>query len=231
MRTGLSRNWRRPFWLIVCVTVGALACRNGTRAGGAARVGLRRGDRSPRLAGSRRARSSSSRWTRAIGVEVGALIARLSTTDAELNIRRAEAERDQAIAQLRLLEAGARPEEIRQAQAQLDSAEADVRAAAAELQSAEADLQRFDALLAANAGSRKQRDDALTRRDVAIARVAAAATARGRQPRRWRRVRSGARKEEIAAARARVGGRRRPDRVAPQERVRRRADLAVSRAW
>ena len=63
-------------------------------------------------------------------VEVGALIARLSTTDAELAIRRAEAERDQAVAQLRLLEAGARPEDIRQAQAQVDSAEADVRAAA-----------------------------------------------------------------------------------------------------
>jgi len=59
-------------------------------------------------------------------------------------------------------------------QAQVDSAEADVRAAAAERQSAEADLQRFEALLVANAGSRKQRDDALTRRDVATARVAAA---------------------------------------------------------
>ncbi len=137
-------------------------------------------------------------------LEVGALIARLSTTDAELNIRRAEAERDQAIAQLRLLEAGARPEDIRQAQAQRDSAEADVRATAAELQSSEADLQRFDALLAANAGSRKQRDDALTRRDVAIARLASARDRARAAAEALGRVRSGARKEEIAAARARV---------------------------
>jgi multidrug resistance efflux pump len=81
-------------------------------------------------------------------VEVGTVVARLDTADTELAIRRTEADRDQAVAQLRLLEAGARPEEIRQAQAQSDSAEAEVGAATAELNSAEADLQRFDALLA-----------------------------------------------------------------------------------
>jgi HlyD family secretion protein len=135
---------------------------------------------------------------------VGAVVARLSTVDAELNIRRAEAERDQAVAQLRLLEAGSRPEEIRQAQAQADSAEADVRAATAELQSAEADLQRFEALLAANAGSRKQRDDARTRRDVAFARVAAARDRARAAAEALARVRSGARREEVAAARARI---------------------------
>ena len=47
-------------------------------------------------------------------------------------------------------------------------------AAVAELAAAEADLQRFEALLRSNSGSRKQRDDALTRRDVAAARVSAA---------------------------------------------------------
>jgi HlyD family secretion protein len=137
-------------------------------------------------------------------LEVGALVARLSTTDAELNIRRVEADRDQAIAQLRLLEAGARPEEIRQAQAQVDSAEADARAAAAEQQSADADLQRFEALLAVNAGSRKQRDDALTRRDVAVARVAASRDRARAAAEALVRVKSGARREEIAAARARI---------------------------
>jgi HlyD family secretion protein len=135
---------------------------------------------------------------------VGAVVARLSTVDAELNIRRAEAERDQAVAQLRLLEAGSRPEEIRQAQAQADSADADVRAATAELQSAEADLQRFEALLVANAGSRKQRDDALTRREVAFARVAAARDRARAAAEALARVRSGARREEVAAARARI---------------------------
>ena len=46
-------------------------------------------------------------------IAAGALIARLDTADARLAIRRAEAERDQAVAQLRLVQAGARPEEIR----------------------------------------------------------------------------------------------------------------------
>ena len=49
-------------------------------------------------------------------VTVGALIAKLDTADAELALRRAEADRDQAIAALKLLEAGARAEDIRQAQ-------------------------------------------------------------------------------------------------------------------
>jgi HlyD family secretion protein len=137
-------------------------------------------------------------------VEAGALIAKLSTADVDLAIRRAQAERDQAIAQLRLLEAGARPEDIRQAAAQLDSAQADIKAAESELQSATADLQRFEALLATNAGSRKQRDDAATRRDVAAARVKAAAERARAGAEALARLRAGARAEEIAAARARV---------------------------
>ena len=137
-------------------------------------------------------------------VEVGDLVARLDTADAELAIRRTEADRDQAVAQLHLLEAGARPEEIRQAQAQFDTAGADLQAATAELQSAEADLERFEALLAVNAGSRKQRDDAKTKRDVAVARVAAARERARASAEALARVKSGARREEIAAARARI---------------------------
>jgi membrane fusion protein YbhG len=135
---------------------------------------------------------------------VGDLIARLDTKDAELAIQRAEAERDQAVAQLRLLQAGARAEDIRQAAAQLESAEADTGAATAELQAATADLQRFDALLQANAGSRKQRDDAATRRDVAVARVNAARQRARAAREALARLKAGSRVEEIAAARARV---------------------------
>ena len=62
-------------------------------------------------------------------VKVGDLIAQLDTVDAQLALRRVAAERQQAEAQLRLLLAGARPEEIRQADAQRATAEADVRAA------------------------------------------------------------------------------------------------------
>lgn len=137
-------------------------------------------------------------------VEVGALIGRLATTDSELQIKRAAAERDQAIAQLELLLAGARAEEIRQAAAQAEAAEAEVRAAQSELDGAAADLARFEALLEKNAGSRKQRDDAATRREVAAARVKAAQERARAAAEALAGTRAGARREEIAAARARI---------------------------
>ncbi|MDQ3211510.1 MAG: HlyD family efflux transporter periplasmic adaptor subunit [Acidobacteriota bacterium] len=139
-------------------------------------------------------------------VAAGTLVARLDTSDVDIALRRAAAQRDQTLAELRLLEAGARPEDLRQARAQADSSQADVEAAASELQAAVADLQRFDALLEARAGSRKQRDDAATRRDVAGARLSAMRErARGANE-AAARVKAGARPEEIAAARARVAG-------------------------
>jgi HlyD family secretion protein len=137
-------------------------------------------------------------------VAAGQVIARLDTADAELALRRAEAERDQAIAQLKLLQAGSRQEDIRQARAQAQSAEADVTAARVEVEAAEADLKRFEALLQANAGSRKQRDDAVTRRDVAASRLASARERARAADEHVARLRAGARAEEIAAARARV---------------------------
>ena len=137
-------------------------------------------------------------------VTAGATIAKLDTADAELALRRAEADRDQATAGLKLLEAGSRAEDIRQARAQAESTQADVAAAESELQAATADLQRFDALLQLNAGSRKQRDDAATRRDVAAARVAAARERTRAANETVARLRAGARPEEIAGARARV---------------------------
>lgn len=137
-------------------------------------------------------------------VAAGDRVARLDTAVTDIALRRARAERDQALAQLRLLAAGARAEDVRQARAQAESAQADVQAAESELQAASADLQRFDALLQANAGSRKQRDDAATRRDVAAARVAAARERTRAATEGVARLRAGARVEEIAGARARV---------------------------
>jgi HlyD family secretion protein len=137
-------------------------------------------------------------------VAAGARVARLDTADVEIALRRAKAERDQAVAQLRLLAAGARVEDVRQAVAQADSARADVQAAEAELEAASADLQRFEALLKSNAGSRKQRDDAATRRDVAAARVAAARERTRAATEGVARLKAGSRAEEIAGARARV---------------------------
>ena len=137
-------------------------------------------------------------------VAAGTLLARLDTSDAELVVRRVEAEKAQAQAQLRLLQAGARPEDIRQARAQAESTQAEVAAAESELRAATDDVVRFEALLASKAGSRKQRDDAVTRRDVAAARVAAAKERTQAANEAVARLKAGARRDELAAAQARI---------------------------
>ena len=137
-------------------------------------------------------------------VTAGELVAQLDVRDIDLQIARAQAERAAADAQLRLLQAGSRVEDIRQAQAQVDAAAADAAAAEAEWRSAETDLERFEALLRANAGSQKQRDDALARVNVARERERAAQD-RVRAAREGvARLQAGARREDIEAARARV---------------------------
>jgi HlyD family secretion protein len=197
--------WTRSGWLRVLVPAVAIAagCRGGAdegplRASGyveamEVRVAAEVGGRILELAVDEGDR-----------VTTGAVIARLDTSDAELALQRARAERAQAVAQLRLLQAGSRVEDVRQARAQAESAQADVVAAESELQSAAADLARFEALLASKAGSRKQRDDAATRREVAAARVAAARERAQAASQALARVQAGARPEEIAAAEARV---------------------------
>ena len=137
-------------------------------------------------------------------VKAGDLLAQLDTADAELALRRVNAERQQADAQLRSLLAGSRPEDIRQADAQRATAEAEVRAIEAELAAAQADVDRFEGLLASNAGSRKQRDDAVTRRDVARERAQAARDRVTAARESVARLRSGPRAEDVEAARARV---------------------------
>ena len=138
-------------------------------------------------------------------VQPGQLVLTLDTRDVELAIQRAKAEQSQAEAQLRLVMVSARPEDIRQAEAQIAGARGDVAAAQAELAGAEQDLDRFETLLQNNSGSRKQRDDAATRRDVARDRVATAASRVRAAEETLVRLRAGARKEEVEAARARVG--------------------------
>ena len=134
----------------------------------------------------------------------GDLVARLDTRDSELQIQRLRAERAGADAQLRLLRAGSREQDIRQADAQLAAAEADVTTIEAEIKAAQLDLDRFEALLQANAGSRKQRDDAKARVDVAAERQRAAQERVRAARETLGRLRAGARPEEIDAARARV---------------------------
>lgn len=138
-------------------------------------------------------------------VQAGDVVATLDTADAELLLARARADREQTDAQLQLLLAGPRPEDVRQAQAQVAIAQSDVTAAQVELSATQADADRFDALLASKSGSRKQRDDAVTRRDLAKARLQGARDRVLVASENVTRLRSGARKEEVAAARARVG--------------------------
>jgi HlyD family secretion protein len=134
----------------------------------------------------------------------GARVLVLDARDVELSIDRTRAELAQAEAQVRLLRAGSRPEDIRQAEAQAEAARAELRAAEAELVGAEQDLDRFEQLLQKNSGTRKQRDDAATPRDVARARVAGAADRIRAAQEAVARARAGARREEIEAAEARV---------------------------
>ena len=137
-------------------------------------------------------------------VAPGDLVALLDTRDIELQIRRAGAERAAADAQLRLLQAGARPQDIRQAEAQVDAATADAAATEVELRAAETDFQRFESLLQANAGSQKQRDDARARVDVARERESGARDRIRAAGEAVSRLQAGARPEAVEAARALV---------------------------
>lgn len=137
-------------------------------------------------------------------VQPGQVVLTLDTRDVALAIDRARAEHAAASAQLRLVQAAARPEDVRQGESQITTARAEQSAATSELAAAEQDLARFESLLAANSGSRKQRDDAATRRDIARDRVAAAQSRVRTAEEALARVRAGARKEEVDAARARI---------------------------
>jgi HlyD family secretion protein len=137
-------------------------------------------------------------------VQAGDTVLTLDTRDVQLAIDRAKAERAAAEAQLRLVQAGARAEDLRQAQLQIDTIKAETAAARSEFEAAEQDLARFETLLKSNSGSRKQRDDAETRRNIARDRVAQSESRIRSAEETLARLRAGARREEIDAARARV---------------------------
>ncbi|HRB12627.1 MAG TPA: biotin/lipoyl-binding protein, partial [Vicinamibacteria bacterium] len=123
-------------------------------------------------------------------VKTGALLARLETTDVEILIRQATADRAQADADLRLRLAGARKEDIAEMEAQIRATEADIAGA-------KLDLDRMQGLLDRSSGTTKARDDARTRISILEAKAAA-------QKQTLARLHSGSRPEEIDAARARV---------------------------
>ena len=121
---------------------------------------------------------------------IGQELARIDVVDTRLALDAARADRDQAAAELRLRLAGARHEEIAEAQAQVGQARAD-------LEGAQRDLDRMQGLLDAGSGTTKGRDDARTRRDMAASALEAARERLGR-------LKAGSRREEIEAARARL---------------------------
>ena len=137
-------------------------------------------------------------------IAAGARVLTLDATDLSLSIARARTEQASAEAQLRLVRASARTEDVRQAEAQVEASRADVPAAQAEVDAATADLQRFDLLLTRKSGSQKQRDDAATRREVAVARLEAANKRVAAAEAVVARVKVGARREEVDVAQARI---------------------------
>ena len=122
----------------------------------------------------------------------GLEIARMDTIDLELSLAAAEADRLLADSVLRLREAGFRDEEIAEASAQVARARAD-------LDAANRDLRRYQALVDRGSGTKKTRDDALARVEVATENVAAVEA-------RLELLRAGSRPEELDEARARIAG-------------------------
>ncbi len=137
-------------------------------------------------------------------VEAGQTLATMATDDLDLARDRARAERAHASAQVDVLLAGPRPEDVRQADAQAAAAAAEREAARVEVAAAKADEARFEQLLQNKAGTETARDDARARREVAEARLTSATDRAQAATAAAARARAGARAEEIAAARARV---------------------------
>ncbi len=121
-------------------------------------------------------------------VAQGSTLAVLDTVDLALAKSQARADRDQAQANLALLTAGSRAEDVK-------SARAEVARRKADLDGAGKSFERAQALLDRGLGSQQALDDARVRRDMAQAAIGSADGALAR-------LVHGARPEEIAATRA-----------------------------
>ncbi len=121
-------------------------------------------------------------------VEKGQLVATLQTSRLEAVVKSREAEAAAQAQVVARLEAGSRPEEIREARANVDGAQAN-------LENAKLTFARVSRLVTKDLESRQRRDDARAALDVAQARLAAAHEA-------YRLIVIGPRKEDIAAAKA-----------------------------
>lgn len=160
---------RDPSLIVASGHVEATDVRISTKVGGTVQsIGIREGDT----------------------VVAGQEAARIDPVDINLAVATARADRDSAAAELQLGLAGAREEDIAEAEAQVRRAEAD-------LEAARKDLERMQELLDTESGTVKGRDDARTRRELATAVLDAARD-------RLRKLRAGSRPQEIDAARSRL---------------------------
>jgi HlyD family secretion protein len=123
-------------------------------------------------------------------VHSGDVVARIDPAEYELQRDGARADRDQARAQVDLLVAGARSEDI-------EAARAGVRSAQAAFDLAEANLRRIETLVSSGAATPRQGDEARTDAEQAGAGLAAAQEALAKMLR-------GSREEEVRAAQARL---------------------------
>jgi HlyD family secretion protein len=121
-------------------------------------------------------------------VRTGQVVARLDTVDAEHQLAQARATVEAADAQLELLLAGTRREDLRRAEERLAQAQA-------ELDAARRDLERLEGLAQRGTATEKARDDARTRQEVAERAVGSARA-------ELDKLIAGPRSQEIAAARA-----------------------------
>ncbi len=121
-------------------------------------------------------------------VVAGELVARFETIDAEHQLAQARATVESADAQLRLLLAGSRAEDLRRTEEQMAQAQA-------ELDAARRDLDRLSGLADRGSATEKSRDDAATRKEIAERSVAGIGA-------QLDKLVAGPRRQEIEAARA-----------------------------
>ena len=188
---------------LAAVSAGSAACHQETKAGAARASGYVEATQIT-IASKVAGRIEQVNISEGQRVTAGEVVVTTTTTDIDLILRQARADRDQALALLRLVRAGSRREDIRQAEGQLAAVESERNAAVSELAAAKNDEARFEQLLRARAGSEKQRDDAAARREQAQARVTAATDRIGAAAATVEKLKAGARPEEVAAASARV---------------------------
>jgi len=165
----------------------AIACRNATDDG-AIRASGHIEATDIRLAATVGGRLLEAPFEEGDVLSAGVVVARLETIDAEHLLAQARANAEAADAQLRLLLAGSRAEDLRRAEDQLAQAQA-------ELGAARRDLDRLAGLAERGTATEKSRDDAATREEVADRAVAAARS-------QVDKLVAGPRRQEIEAARA-----------------------------